>query len=105
MSVSYTEMRPVEPFGGDMAAVALSPCAQERRAEVAGVRTRMTFTWETRSPVFGLGMSSVQQLCSFSAFRFSHRDMTTEYGYREREAVNSFPCEVLEGCNPLLKYL
>lgn len=75
MSVSCTEMRPVEPFGGDMAAVALSPCAQERRAELAGVRTRMTFTWETRSSAFGLGVSSFahsQRLVRlFSSFALS----------------------------------
>lgn len=59
----------------------------------------------TQSVWFGHELCSAALLFLSQPSEFSHRDTATEHRCIGRDSVNSFLCEVLEGCNSLLKYL
>lgn len=73
-------------------------------SRVAAERTGM-FIRGTQGVWLGHELCSAALLFLSQPSVFSHRDMATEHRCIGRDSVNSFLCEVLEGCNSLLKYL
>lgn len=70
-------------------------CVSLHTGEVSRAAAERTGMFISRHKMFGLSSFALSQPSVFS-----HRDR-----WIGRDSVNSFLCEVLEGCNSLLKYL